>query len=138
MGPRRWASLLGSLALAGCSYSYPVNAVFIANKLHFTVSEKLNGCLKDFSVISEKGEMMWAIEGSFRTSPCENSFPLAYGVAPKGLETRLEAKPLKAGVGYRIKGSDGDRYYGSFRYRSVLIITNTPDSARGFQMGNGR
>lgn len=130
MGPPRCALILGLLSLTGCSYSYPVDAFFLDGKLHFRATEKLNGCLNDFSVVSETGETMWAIEGPFRTGPCQDSFPLAYGIAPSELKTRLAAKPLKAGVRYRIEGSDGDRYYGSFQYRRALIITNMPEAAR--------
>ena len=121
-----------TLAVAGCSYSYPVEAVFIRGKLHFVAEEKLNGCLNDFRVTSEAGEVMWAVEGDFRASPCEDSFPLAYGLVPRGLTSRSAAKPLKAGVLYKIEGSDGDRYYGAFRYRRQVVITNTPGVARAF------
>jgi hypothetical protein len=118
------------LILARCSYSYPVEAVFIRGKLHFRVNDKLNGCLNNFQVVSESGEVMWAIEGKFRASPCDDSFPLAYGIAPAGLSSRVAAKPLKAGFRYNVEGSDGARYYGAFRYRRALIITNMPEAAR--------
>ena len=118
------------LAVAGCSYSYPVEAVFINGKLHFQAEEKLNGCLSNFSVESEAGEVVWAIDGEFRGSPCEDNFPLAYGVVPRGMTTLSPAKPLKAGVLYKVRGSDGDHYYGAFRYRRTLVITNTPEIAR--------
>jgi len=118
------------LALAGCSRSYPLKAVFINGTLHFHAEEKLNGCLSDFRVESEAGEVMWAIDGEFRSSPCEDNFPLAYGLAPRGMTTQSPAKPLQAGALYRVGGSDGDRYYGAFRYRRTLVITNTPEIAR--------
>ncbi len=121
-----------ALAVASCSYSYPVEAVFISDKLHFVAEEKLNGCLNDFEVVSEAGEVMWAIEGDFRTAPCQDSFPLAYGIVPRGLTLRSAAKPLEAGVLYKVEGSDGDRYYGAFRYRRQLVIKNTPGAARAF------
>lgn len=119
--------------LAGCSYSYPVEAIFIRDKLHFVAKDKLNGCLNDFRIVSEAGEIMWAIESDFRSSPCPDNFPLAYGVAPIPLKTKVAAKPLKVGVRYRIEGSDGDRYYGAFFYRGVTVVTNTPESARARQ-----
>ena len=118
------------LAFAGCSGSYPVKAVFINGTLHFHAEKKLNGCLSDFRVESETGEVMWAIEGEFRSSPCEDNFPLAYGLAPHGMTTQSPAKPLQAGALYKVGGSDGDRYYGAFRYRRTLVITNTPEIAR--------
>jgi hypothetical protein len=118
------------MILAGCSYSYPVEAVFMDGKLHFRASGKLNGCLNDLRVISEAGEVMWSVDGEFRTSPCDDSFPVAYGVAPSGLRDRVAAKPLKAGVRYTVEGSDGDRYYGAFQYRRALVITNTPEVVR--------
>jgi hypothetical protein len=121
-----------ALALSGCSSAYPVEAVFISGKLHFVVEDKLNGCLNDFRIESEGGEVMWAIEGNFRSFPCANNFPLAYGVTPVGLKSQVAAKPLKAGVLYKIEGSDGDRYYGAFRYRRTVVITNTPEVARAF------
>lgn len=123
-------SVLLALAVAACSYSYPVEAVFIDNKLAFRADDKLNGCLNSFTVESDAGEIMWAIEGDFRSSPCEDNFPLVYGVVPRGLTSRVAAKPLKPGELYKIEGSDGDRYYGAFHYRRVLVITNTPEVAR--------
>ena len=73
---------------------------------------------------------MWAIDGVFRGSTCDDNFPLAYGVVPRGLTSRIAAKPLKAGVLYKVEGSDGDRYYGAFRYRHTLVVANTPEVAR--------
>ena len=116
--------------LGGCSYSYPVDAVFIHGKLHFSAKDKMNGCLNEFRVVSETGEVMWAVEGEFRTSPCGDDFPLAYGTTPGALKTLIAAKQLKAGVRYKVEGSDGDRYYGAFRYQRALIITNTPEVAQ--------
>jgi hypothetical protein len=127
--PLRPLAVVG-LTLAGCSYAYPIEAVFINGKLHFRANEKLNGCLNDLNVVSETGEIMWSIHGEFRTSPCDDSFPVAYGVAPNGLQERVAAKPLKAGVRYTVDGYDGDSYYGAFQYRRAIIITNTPDLAR--------
>ena len=89
----RYIPFVLTLAVAGCSYSYPVEAVLISGKLHFQAKEKLNGCLNDFRVESEAGEVMWAIEGDFKSSPCENNFPLAYGVVRRGLTSRMAAKP---------------------------------------------
>lgn len=126
----RYITLVLTLVVAGCSRSYPVEAVFIGGKLHFVVDEKLNGCLNDFTVESEAGEVFWAIDGEFRSSPCEDNFPLAYGVVPRGMTTLSPAKPLKAGVLYKVGGSDGDRYYGAFRYRRTLVITNSPEITR--------
>ena len=123
------ASLL-VLALVGCSKDYPVEAVFIEGKLHFRAQDKLNGCLNRFRVESEAGEVMWEVEGDFRSSPCADNFPLQYGMDPKGLTSRVAAKPLRPGVLYKIEGSDGDRYYGVFRYRRTIVVTNTPEIAR--------
>lgn len=122
--------MIVSPLLAGCSYAYPVEAVFIQGKLHFVAKDKFSGCLNDFRVVSEAGEIMWAITSDFRSSPCPDNFPLAYGVAPIPLKTKAAAKPLKIGVRYRIEGSDGDRYYGAFFYRRVTVVTNTPETAK--------
>ena len=126
---RRSLALFLVLTLVGCSMSYPVKAVFITGKLHFQPDEKLNGCLNRFRVETEDGEVMWQLEGSFRSSPCEDNFPLAYGTIPTGLTSRVAAKPLSEGVLYKVEGSDGDRYYGAFRYGRQQVI-NTPEIAR--------
>ena len=128
--PRRSLASLLVLTLAGCSKAYPVEAVFIGGKLHFQAEDKLNGCLNHFRVETEAGEVMWQLEGDFRSSPCKDNFPLEYGVVPEGLKSRVAAKPLKADVLYKIEGSDGDRYYGAFRYRRTIVVTNTPEVAR--------
>ena len=126
----RWPPILLAMIVGGCSFSHPIEAVFIEGKLHFKADDQLNGCLNDFRVENGSGEVMWAIRGPFRASPCENNFPLAYGVAPKGFEIQVAAKPLRAGVRYTMHGSDGDRYYGAFSYRQTVVITNAPETAR--------
>lgn len=124
-------TIISAMCLAGCSKEYPVIAVFIEGKLHFSAVDKMSGCLNRFRVESEAGEVMWSTEGPFRASPCQDNFPLAYGIDPHGLSSRIVAKPLKRGVLYKISGSDGAHYYGAFRYRRTVVVTNTPEVARG-------
>jgi hypothetical protein len=116
--------------LTGCSRSLPVEAVVIDGAISFIADEKLNGCLDTFRVVSDDGEVMWQIEGEFRSSPCRDNFPLRYGVTPAELSTHTEPKPLRPGPLYRIAGSDGDHYYGAFRIAPSGLIINTPEVAR--------
>ena len=127
---RACAGLTSFLLLAGCSRSFPVEASFENGRIRFDAKEKLNGCLYRFHIGAPDGETMWSVWGYFRSNPCDDLFPIFYGVVPKGLSERTTAKPLKEGITYRIEASDGDRYYGAFSYRRTVVIENRPEIAR--------
>lgn len=127
---RALTGLTSFLLLAGCSRSFPVEAIFEHGRIIFNAKEKLNGCLHRFSVSAPNGEMMWSVWGDFRSAPCDDLFPIIYGVVPEDLYQRSKPKPLKEGITYRIEGSDGDRYYGAFSYRRTIVIENRPEIAQ--------
>ena len=127
---RELAGLTSLLLLAACSRSFPVEATFEDGHIVFNAKEKLNGCLYHFSVSASNGEMMWSVWGDFKSTPCDDLFPIIYGVVPEGLTERSRPKPLKEGISYRIEGSDGDRYYGAFSYSRTIVVENRPEIAR--------
>lgn len=133
----RWTTgfaALAGLMLTGCSFDYPLKAVFMNGKLNFVgaMDEWFSGrtgfCPSYFSVRSQAGVTVWRIETELPPSDCE-LFPLAYGVAPKGWKAVVPATPLKPGERYVLRGEGGDSYHGGFRYheRRVLSLENDAD-----------
>ena len=43
---------------------------------------------------------------------------------PHDMTERVKAKPLAAGVTYRVEGWDGDSYSGAFRFRKGVVVEN--------------
>lgn len=138
----RWPTIfvaMACLSLAGCSADYPLKAFFKDSKLYFDGAERdwffgrTGFCPEYFSVQSQSGETVWRIETDLYPSDC-TLFPVAYGIAPKGWETVVPAKPLKSGELYVLKGEGGDRYHGAFRYREgkVISVENEPKLASQF------
>jgi hypothetical protein len=41
---------------------------------------------------------------------------------------RVKAKPLLAGVTYKVEGWDGDNYSGAFRFRQGILVDNVKDA----------
>ena len=85
------------------------------------------GCLYDFAVYSADGEIVWKIRRpGYQPPPCESNFPLRYGVMPNGFTTIVRPKPLKHGVIYGMRGSDGDHAYGSFSFgvKTIGVVHN--------------
>jgi hypothetical protein len=124
------------LLLAGCSYDYPLKAVFTNGKLHFIGAGsdwffgKTGFCPSYFSVRDQTGETVWRIETDLYPDECE-LFPLAYGDAPTGWRVVVPATPLRSGQRYILNAEGGDSYHGGFRYleRRQLSVENEPDLA---------
>lgn len=117
------------IIVIGCSYSYRVMAVYRGTELYFVEEDgdRSAGCLWHFSITSEKGEVVWEIHRYEPVSPpCKSVFPLKYGYAPIDFVVEVPPQPLKQGVRYRIRGSDGDTAEGSFSYqvKTVSILSN--------------
>ncbi|MEO7751425.1 MAG: hypothetical protein ABIS09_08915 [Sphingomicrobium sp.] len=119
------ASLL-ALALTGCSYHYDLKAVELSGRIAFMpMKDKGSGCFADFKVTSETGEVVWELSASqYLPPPCQSDFPVVYGTVPHDMAARVKAKPLTAGVTYRVEGWDGDGYSGAFRFRQGIVVDN--------------
>lgn len=128
---------LACWSLGACSADYPLKAFFKDGKLYFDGAKKdwffgrTGFCPSYFSVRAQSGETVWRIETDLSPSDCE-LFPVAYGIAPKGWEAVVPAKPLKSGQLYVVNGEGGDAYHGAFRYRErrVLSVENDAGLAR--------
>lgn len=78
-------------------------------------------CLSHFAVYeastedARKDVLMWRvqIEGPLR---CTSVQTVTYGVTPEGFKSAADAKPLRAGVVYNIRGSGYGSIYASFVY----------------------
>lgn len=112
--------LLACLIVAGCSFTYRVIAVYHGASVYFVKEEggKGTGCLSNFSITSENGDVVWKISrDAYQAPPCQSTFPLEYGSAPKGFTVEIPPQTLKHGVRYRIDGWDGDTAEGGFVYK---------------------
>jgi hypothetical protein len=111
------------MLLAGCSYHYQLQVVERNGWVAFEAEgDQGTGCFSDLKVTSEAGEVVWELDaGQYLPTPCENKLPLRYGVVPGGMQERVKAVPLRAGVLYRIEAWDGDSYSGAFRLGRGLI-----------------
>lgn len=117
-----WLSL--ALILAGCSYHYDLRAVVLNGKIAFVPrDEKSTGCISDFNVTTETGEVVWELDaGRYLPPPCVNRFPIVYGSVPQGMVEKVPAKPLRAGMLYKVEGWDGDTYSGAFHFHEGIVI----------------
>jgi hypothetical protein len=115
-----------TVALTGCSYHYNLKAVELNGRIAFVpVKEKGTGCFADFKVTSETGEVVWELATSeYLPAPCQSDFPIIYGTAPHNMSERVKAKPLRAGLTYRLEGWDGDSYSGAFRFHEGIVVEN--------------
>lgn len=112
-----------SLAAAGCSYQFGIEASFRGPNLVFTAVEHgwfgPEPCVRTLEIITEDGAAfrpVWRIEQSGTGEPVCAAFPIAYGQVPAGLRQSVEPELLKPGVVYEIVGADeGTDGFGSFR-----------------------
>lgn len=119
--------LLG--VLTGCSYHYDLKAVEMDGTIAFVPkADRGTGCFSDFRVETEAREVVWALDaGQYLPPPCDNKFPIRYGSVPHGMVEKVKAKPLKAGMLYRLQGWDGDSYAGAFRFRQGIVVGNADE-----------
>ncbi|CAA9515882.1 MAG: hypothetical protein AVDCRST_MAG31-1279 [uncultured Sphingomonas sp.] len=119
-----------ALALTGCSYHYDLRAVELNGTIAFVpVKDKGTGCFSRFTVESDEGEIVWEVmAGQYLPPPCESRFPILYASPPPGMTEKVKAKPLRAGVLYKIEGWDGDSYSGAFRFRQGIVIQNVENA----------
>jgi hypothetical protein len=115
-----------ALSLIGCSYHYDLKAVELNGKIAFVpAKDKGSGCLANFKVTSEAGEVVWDLTaGQYFSPPCQSDFPIVYGSVPRNMRERVKAEPLRAGILYKLEGWDGDRYSGAFRFRQGIVVDN--------------
>ena len=123
---RSIAAALLPLVLTSCSYHYDLKAVELNGRIAFIpLKDKGSGCFADFKVTSETGEVVWELAASqYLPPPCQTDFPVVYGAVPHDMAERVKAKPLTAGVIYRVEGWDGDSYSGAFRFRQGIVVDN--------------
>jgi hypothetical protein len=123
---RSFVAGLLALALTGCSYHYDLKALELNGRIAFVpVKEKSTGCFADFKVTADTGEVVWDLAASqYLPPPCQSDFPVVYGTVPHDMTERVKAKPLAAGVTYRVEGWDGDSYSGAFRFRPGIVVEN--------------
>jgi len=126
MSVRLGVSLSFLMLVAGCSFDYELQAVERSGRIAFEPKDDQGtGCLWDFTVTSETGEVVWRLDGgTYQPPPCDNKLPILYGVVPAGMKELVHALPLRAGVLYRIEGLDGDHYHGAFRFKQAIIVEN--------------
>lgn len=122
--------LIAALALSGCSYSYPIDAVFVGGRLAFDAKKQGSGCIYQLEVTDDSGRPMWSVEGSYQPSSCQSSLPVVYGVAPRGTEQTVRPKRLRTGERYYVWASDGDSYHGSFKLREMIAIDNDHEAGK--------
>ncbi|MHA6719118.1 hypothetical protein ACX40Y_06655 [Sphingomonas sp. RS6] len=125
-----WLSALFLLALAGCSYAYPIDVDFVGGEIVFSAEDRSSGCLSHFEVTSEAGDLMWSFDKPLKFSECRSDFPLKYGATPEDATDSKPAKKLMPNVRYYVYATDGDTYYGSFRFRRVLSMESDPEKGR--------
>ncbi|SNS17653.1 hypothetical protein SAMN06295912_102120 [Sphingomonas laterariae] len=120
-----------ALSLTGCSYQYELKAIELNGKIAFVpMKDKGAGCFSRFVVTSETGEVVWKLDADrYIHDPCENNFPIIYGSVPRGgMAEIVKAKPLQAGIRYKIEGWDGDSYTGAFSFRQGIVVDNLEDA----------
>jgi protein TonB len=138
------------LALQGCSYSYPIWATMVGNRLAFESGDRSHDCFTNIRVsavgplapdpaieaipdLMERGtaearrRTVWQTD-AVQTYECKGDFPIVYGAPMPGI-TVVEAKPLRIGVPYEVstygpKGSGGN---GCFRINPDRRPENLPD-----------
>ena len=117
---------LSFLPALSCSNLYDMIAVEHDSTFAFQPKDdKGSGCLSDFSVSDNSGAVVWRISTeTYIPPPCENRFPIVYGIVPKGMNEEITPAQLKPGTTYKMHAWDGDGYSGSFRFRRGLIIEN--------------
>jgi len=75
-------------------------------------------CFFYFHVLDARGAVMWEIWSDRVSGPpeaCPRTFPLRYGVTPKGVRTTIAPSPLVPGQLYVIDGDVIGRMTGAFR-----------------------
>jgi TonB family protein len=138
------------LALQGCSYSYPIWATIVGNRLAFESGDRAYDCFTNIRVsavgplapdpkieaiedLLERGKAearrhtVWETD-AVQTYECRGHFPVVYG-APMPDITIVEPKPLRIGVPYEVstygpKGAGGN---GCFRINPDRRPENLPD-----------
>lgn len=120
------SALLSALALTACSYHYGLKVVELDGKIAFVaMDDQGTGCFSDFAVTDNAGQIVWKVDAAqYLPPPCEDKFPIVYGVTPRGMTERMAAQPLRPGALYKVEGWDGDSYSGAFRFRQGRIIEN--------------
>ena len=128
---RNLAGGLLPLVLLGCSYHHDLKAIELNGRIAFVpTKDKTPGCFADFKVTSETGEVVWDLSaGQYFAPPCQSDFPVIYGTVPHAMTERVKAKPLIAGVTYRVEGWDGDSYSGAFRFRQGIVVENMKEAS---------
>lgn len=112
------------MLLIGCSYHYELEAVERNGRIAFEPKDdEGTGCLSDLKVTTGTGGLVWEVDaGEYLPPPCDNKFPVIYGTVPAGMNERVKAVPLRAGILYRVEAWDGDRYSGAFRFRQGILV----------------
>jgi hypothetical protein len=131
------AVLAVALLLPGCSFSYPMEAMFVDGRLAFDAKRHSSGCIDYFEITNSSGQTMWRVEGKYQYPECKSSLPVVYGVVPHDTEQTAPLRHLRAGERYYIAGNDGDSYYGSFKLREVVAIDNDVEAGRSPPQANG-
>lgn len=119
----RFAIATLALALGGCSYLYNIEAIVRDGKVVFVVegaTPQSPVCVRSFGVRREQPrQTVWG-ENIAYEDPCENKFPVTYGIPFKGrplIEGRsMPASPLQVGVTYSVHATTGANGYGSGRF----------------------
>ncbi|WP_126001954.1 hypothetical protein [Sphingomonas sp. ABOLE] len=102
----------------------------MGGEIIFSVKDRNSGCLNHFEVTSETGDLMWSFDKPLKHSDCRSNFPLKYGATPGDATGSTPAKKLTPNVRYYVYATDGDTYYGSFRFRRVLSMQSNPEKGR--------
>lgn len=109
--------LLAVAALQGCSPGYRVRATVIERRLAFASDDQHFDCIQTINVSSRRaraepapGDSVWEIESP--DLECTVSFPVFFGVAPRGMLQTVSPKSLEIGVPYAVR-TQGDGAYGS-------------------------
>jgi hypothetical protein len=149
------ALLASTLALQGCSYSYPIWATMVGGRLAFESGDPAYGCFTNISVAMagplapdpardsiadpvERGRAEAAARDVWRTDAvatyeCKGKFPVVYG-APMPEITIVAARPLKIGVPYAVStyGPKGAGGHGCFKINPDRRPENISDHLCNF------
>ena len=131
---RPLAGAMLAVALGGCQYSYQVfaerrGADYVLNAHDGSGRFSPHACVRRLAVV-EAGRTIWEIANPANGWPGEGGtclrtdFPLVYGRAPAGFETRVAAVPLRPEGNYLIVGEGVSRYHGRFRVTADLQVVN--------------
>jgi hypothetical protein len=126
---RRLAPLLLAPLIASCQPpEIVVRAAFLGNALAFVAADSGETgsafCWKEAAVVDDALRPVWAFAGP-GTGDCRRLFPLFYGRAPDGAETRVGAGRLEPGRLYVLVGDATAGVSGAFaltRSGNVWIV----------------